>query len=171
MIIAVDFDGTIVENAYPEIGEPMKGAREALQYFREEGHTIIINSCRAGIYADNMRKWLKSRMFHFDFINENDPKRTAQYGGDTRKISADIYIDDKNVFCRSINWFDIMAEVERLACEKQKKTRVDIVKLIEMLYHHPDMGSVFDTSTNPPTFTLSREELEELITKAEVKKK
>lgn len=168
MIIAVDFDGTIVENAYPEIGEPMKGAREALQYFREEGHTIIINSCRAGIYADNMRRWLKSRMFHFDFINENDPKRTAQYGGDTRKISADIYIDDKNVFCRSINWFDIMAEVDRLACEKQKKTRVDIPKLVELLTTHPNNGFVFDFSVNPATFTLDLEELEKLIKEAEI---
>lgn len=114
MIIAVDFDGTIVENAYPEIGAPIEDAAEALHFFKEEGHTIIINSCRAGIYADNMKQWLIDNDIPFDFINENDPKRTAQYGGDTRKISADVYIDDKNIFCTRINWFNIMTWISHM---------------------------------------------------------
>lgn len=118
MIIAVDFDGTIVKNAYPGIGAPMKDAAEALRYFKKRGHTIIINSCRAGNYVDDMRQYLLYNGIPFDFINENDPKRTAQYGGDTRKISADVYIDDKNIFCRSIEWCEIMQEVDRIDAQK-----------------------------------------------------
>lgn len=99
MIIAVDFDGTIVENAYPEIGEPLPGAIETLQAWKQRGHTIIINSCRAGAYQAQMEAWLVRNNVAHDYINENAPERIAQYGCDCRKISADIYIDDKNVEC------------------------------------------------------------------------
>ncbi len=119
MIIAVDFDGTIVENAYPEVGKPMKNAVKALRYFKEQKHTIIINSCRAGDYLDDMTHYLLYNDIPFDFINENDPKRTSQYGSDTRKISADIYIDDKNIFCHSIDWDEIMREVDRIDVHKR----------------------------------------------------
>lgn len=168
MIIAVDFDGTIVENAYPEIGAPMGYAIPALQYLKKKGHTIIINTCRAGKYFEEAKIWLIKHAIPFDFINENDPKRIAQYGEDTRKISADIYIDDKNIFCRYINWYLIVREVDRLACEKQKKTRVDIPKLVELLTTHPNNRFVFDFSVNPATFTLDLEELEKLIKEAEI---
>lgn len=119
MIIAVDFDGTIVKNAYPDIGAPIENAVKALRYFKEQGHTIIINSCRADYYADEMTHYLLYNDIPFDFINENDPKRTSQYGGDTRKISADIYIDDKNIFCHSIDWNEIMREVDRIDAKKR----------------------------------------------------
>lgn len=49
-------------------------------------------------------------------------------------------------------------------------TRVNIPKLVELLYTHPNNGFVFDFSVNPATFTLDREELEKLIEKAEIKK-
>lgn len=97
MIIAVDFDGTIVENAYPEIGEPLPGAIETLQAWKQRGHTIIINSCRAGAYQAQMEAWLVRNHVAHDYINENAPERIAQYGSDCRKISADIYIDDHDV--------------------------------------------------------------------------
>lgn len=118
MIIAVDFDGTIVENAYPEIGEPMPGAIICIRYLKGKGHTIIINTCRAGKYVEEAIRWLRKYDIPFDFINENDPARVAQYGEDTRKISADVYIDDKNIFCHSINWFDITGEIERMTSKK-----------------------------------------------------
>lgn len=156
MIISIDFDGTIVENAYPEIGEPKTGVKSALRYLKSKGHTIIINSCRAGIYADNMIKWLRRHDFAFDFVNENDPKRTSQYGGDTRKISADIYIDDKNIFCKDISWFAILQEIERLVYEEEKKkTRI-------CLY---DLFACLDSISSK---TIDREELEQIIKECEI---
>lgn len=99
MIISVDFDGTIVENKYPEIGDPIPGAIETLQAWKARGHTIIINSCRSGVHQAQMEAWLIRNHVAHDYINENDPARTEQYGSDCRKISADIYIDDHNI-CR-----------------------------------------------------------------------
>ena len=119
MIIAVDFDGTIVENKYPNIGREIPGAASALHHFKKFGHTIIINTCRAGEYLEQAKSYLIGHDIPFDFINENDPKRIAQYGGDTRKISADVYIDDKNIFCRSIEWCEIMREVDRIDAKKR----------------------------------------------------
>lgn len=97
MIIAVDFDGTIVENKYPEIGDPIPGAIGILQAWKARGHTIIINSCRSGVHQAQMEAWLIRNHVAHDYINENDPARTEQYGSDCRKISADIYIDDHDV--------------------------------------------------------------------------
>ena len=97
MHIAVDFDGTIVENKYPEIGDPIQGAIQTLQAWKARGHTIIINSCRSGVHQAQMEAWLIRNHVAHDYINENDPARTEQYGSDCRKISADIYIDDHDV--------------------------------------------------------------------------
>lgn len=97
MHIAVDFDGTIVENKYPGIGDPIPGAIQTLQAWKARGHTIIINSCRSGVHQAQMEAWLIRNHVAHDYINENDPARTEQYGSDCRKISADIYIDDHNI--------------------------------------------------------------------------
>lgn len=97
MIIAVDFDGTIVKNKFPEIGEPIPGAIQTLQSWKERGHTIIINSCRCGVAQAQMEAWLIRHHVAHDYINENAPERVAQYGCDCRKISADIYIDDRSI--------------------------------------------------------------------------
>lgn len=97
MIIAVDFDGTIVENKYPKIGAPIPGAIETLQKWKERGHTIIINSCRSGVHEAQMEAWLVRNHVAHDFINQNDPERTRLYGSDCRKISADVYIDDRDI--------------------------------------------------------------------------
>lgn len=97
MLIAVDFDGTIVENKYPEIGDPIPGAIQTLQAWKARGHTIIINSCRSGVHQAQMEAWLIRNHVAHDYINRNAPERIAQYGCDCRKISADIYIDDRNI--------------------------------------------------------------------------
>lgn len=97
MIISVDFDGTIVENKYPDIGEPLPDALAVLQEWKRKGHTIIINSCRCGAAQAQMEAWLIRNHVAHDYINENAPERVAQYGCDCRKISADVYIDDKNI--------------------------------------------------------------------------
>jgi hypothetical protein len=50
---------------------------------------------------------------HFDYYNEN-PKDKIDMYGDCRKIGADFYIDDKNIFCKEINWFEIYRYFEQL---------------------------------------------------------
>lgn len=113
MIISVDFDGTIAENAWPEIGQPIPGAIQALRQLHRDGHKIIINSCRAGAPERLMKQWLTVNRIPYDAINENLLERIEQYGEDCRKISADVYIDDKGLFCR-IDWPAIVSAIKRM---------------------------------------------------------
>ena len=114
MIISIDFDGTIVRERWPDIGSPLPGALAAIRKLHAAGHTIIINSCRAGAAEDAMRQWLAEHLPGcIDYINENDPKRCALFGGDCRKISADVYIDDKGIFCDGIYWTEILYEIRK----------------------------------------------------------
>ena len=42
MIIAIDFDGTIVNSDYPKILSPKIGAKEVIRKLHENGHYIIL---------------------------------------------------------------------------------------------------------------------------------
>jgi len=95
LVVAVDFDGTLCKNEYPKIGDPRIITFAAVQTLQENGATIILHTCRTGKLLDEAVAWCAERGLIFDYINENDPARIAQYGGDCRKISADLYIDDK----------------------------------------------------------------------------
>ncbi len=97
LTLAIDFDGTIVEIDYPKIGKPIEDAKYYLNKLHEDGHTIIINSCRAGKEEVEMRKFLILSGFKFHYINENNQALIKFYGKDCRKMSADIYIDDKQL--------------------------------------------------------------------------
>ena len=93
--IAIDFDGTIVENAYPEVGELRENAKSIINQLYEDGHTLIINTCRSGRYSDEAKDFLIRNKIKFHFFNENCPTLIQKYRGDCRKISADVYIDDR----------------------------------------------------------------------------
>ncbi len=97
MIIAIDFDGVIVEDAYPDIGDPLPGVRQIMGLLHRHGHILIINTCRTGKYAKKAIKALEKMGIPYDLFNQNYPERTKKYGLDSRKISADLYIDDKNL--------------------------------------------------------------------------
>lgn len=96
LIIAVDFDGTIANNTWPDLGVPFEGVVECLSELVKQGHYIIIWTCRHDS-VDEVRDWLHSYRIPFHRINEHHPKLIELYKNDTRKISADIYIDDKNL--------------------------------------------------------------------------
>lgn len=97
LVIAIDFDGTIVEESYPLLGKLRKGAKKYINKLHDDGHTIIINTCRSGVHQQAAFKFLVGLDVAFDLINENHPSVVSQYNNDSRKISADLYIDDKNL--------------------------------------------------------------------------
>jgi len=98
-IIAVDFDGTLCENKYPEIGEPnMKLIWELTEQQQKYGAKLILWTCRVGEKLEEAIKWCSDRGLIFDTVNENLPEIIEMMGGDTRKIYADKYIDDRAVF-------------------------------------------------------------------------
>ena len=98
MIFCVDFDGTLVENAWPEIGEPKWSIVNKVKEIQSKGHIVILWTCREN---ENLKKALdfcKEKLdLTFDFTNENVPALNEEFGNDCRKLGADYYIDDKNL--------------------------------------------------------------------------
>lgn len=95
-IIAVDFDGTLCTNKWPEIGEPNESLMKYLNDRQEAGDKIILWTCRTGNLLDNAVDWCKVHGLTFDAVNYNLPEIIEKFGTDSRKIYADEYIDDKN---------------------------------------------------------------------------
>jgi len=96
-IYAVDFDGTLCANKFPEIGNPNFILIEVLKELRKQGHKVILYTCRVDHWLDEAVGWCKYHGLEFDAINANLPEKIADWGNDTRKIYADYYIDDKAV--------------------------------------------------------------------------
>lgn len=96
LTIAVDFDGTIVEHRYPEIGDPIPDAFEILLKLQNEGHRLILWTYRSGKELENAIKYCKSKRLHFYAVNNNFPEERYNHSY-SRKISADLFIDDRNI--------------------------------------------------------------------------
>lgn len=96
LIIAVDFDGTIVEDAYPKIGKPMIFAFETLKKLQEEGHRLILWTYRSGDRLQEAVKFCEENGIYFYAVNKSFPEEDFSESI-SRKIHADLFIDDRNV--------------------------------------------------------------------------
>lgn len=94
--IAVDFDGTLCENAWPKIGEPNRALIDQLKEEQKAGAVVILWTCREGRLLKEAVKWLKDNGLTCDYVNRNSQERIKAYKSDCRKIGADIYIDDRS---------------------------------------------------------------------------
>jgi hydroxymethylpyrimidine pyrophosphatase-like HAD family hydrolase len=97
MKIAVDFDGTIVEHKYPKIGKLMPFAIETLIELQKQGYQLILWTYRAGKYLDEAVEFCKERGLEFYAVNKNNPDEILDETNTSRKIYADLYIDDRNI--------------------------------------------------------------------------
>ena len=97
MIVAVDFDGTLCEDRYPEIGRPMQAMIEIIKGIKKSGHKVILWTCRCGRDLNEAVKWCTERGIEFDAVNDNLPENVEKYQNNSRKINADFYIDDKSL--------------------------------------------------------------------------
>lgn len=97
MTIAVDFDGTIVEHKYPEIGKELPFAIASLKSLQEDGHKIILWTVREGQRLDEAVEFCRKRGLEFYAVNSEFPDASWSGRGVSRKLKADIYIDDRNV--------------------------------------------------------------------------
>lgn len=97
MTIAVDFDGTIVEHKYPKIGKTNLFAFETLKELQKQKHKLILWTYRAGKELDEAVEFCKENGIEFFAINENFPNEKLDSNKVSRKIYADIYIDDRNI--------------------------------------------------------------------------
>lgn len=114
MVIGIDFDGTIVDDAFPEIGKVKPLAKETIGALIEKGHEVVIWTCRDyGVIKD----FLDGQGWGFRdalYINENPPTLKNKYRNDPRKLGVDMFIDDKNLFTRVVDWHNIVDELKFL---------------------------------------------------------
>ena len=118
MHIVIDFDGVIVSDKYPKIGELKRHSKQVINKWYDEGHIIIINTCRTNKYAQDVKDFLQTVGIKYNFLNENDPSLIEKYDTDCRKIGGDIYIDDKNLGCKIVYWKSIEKQVDNFLNHK-----------------------------------------------------
>lgn len=98
MVIAVDFDGTIVEHKYPQIGKEKPFAIETLKRLQAERNVLILWSVREGELLDEAVDFCRERGLEFYAVNSNYPEDELDSSAIRfRKVNADMYIDDRNV--------------------------------------------------------------------------
>ena len=96
LIIAIDFDGTIVDDAYPQIGSPKIFAFETLKELNKDGHRLILWTYRNGSKLQEAVDFCSKNGVEFYSVNKNYPEENFE-GKVSRKIHADLFIDDRNI--------------------------------------------------------------------------
>ncbi len=125
MIIAVDFDGTIVEHKYPAIGEEIPFVIKTLKLFQTKGHKLILWTYRHGKDLEEAVKFCEERGLHFHAVNNNFDGE--EYDNTySRKIYADIYIDDRNLLGLP-DWEELYTSLEN----KSKKKNIPFLSNIK----------------------------------------
>ena len=97
-IIAVDFDGTLFENAWPDVGAPIEKNINKLKAEQADGAKVILWTNRVGGALDKAVNFCKEHGIHLDAVNENLPEIVQGFGTDCRKIFANEYWDDHAVW-------------------------------------------------------------------------
>lgn len=121
MIIAVDFDGTIVEHRYPEIGAERPFATQTLKMLIEDQHQLILWSVREGKLLDDAVEWCRKRGVEFWAVNKDYPEEEKDKNQHfSRKLKADLWIDDRNLGGLP-DWGTIYSMI------KEKKTFDDLI--------------------------------------------
>lgn len=97
MIIAVDFDGTIVEHVYPQIGKEIPFAIDTLKQLQQERHRLILWTVREGELLEDAIRFCRERGLEFYAANKDYPEEIIGSNGFSRKLKADLFIDDRNL--------------------------------------------------------------------------
>lgn len=96
MIIAVDFDGTIVKHRYPAIGEEIPFAIATLKLLQQDGHRLILWSVREREELAAAVEFCRKRGLEFYAVNSDFPEEREGGAGYSRKLKADLFIDDRS---------------------------------------------------------------------------
>ncbi|MGX1024925.1 BT0820 family HAD-type phosphatase [Flavobacterium sp. CS20] len=120
--IAIDFDGTIVENKYPDIGKPKIFAFETLKKLQEDGYLLVLWTFRYGKRLNEAIEFCESYGIEFYAVNKSYPEEEFNIEKMSRKIDADIFIDDRNIG-GMLSWGEIYQTItkEKIETEKPKK--------------------------------------------------
>ena len=121
MIIAVDFDGVLCKNAFPEIGEPIYPVISLVREMMDMGNEVILWTTRNGAELVDAIDWCEDRGLHFIAINDQAPSNKAEfknkYETESRKVYADYYIDDNNL---GFGCYEFIDQLKALVREMRK---------------------------------------------------
>lgn len=112
-VLAIDFDNTIANTTYPKINGLIKNSKKYINKLYDDGWYIIINTCRCGEFEEAAKVFLDINNIKYNNINQHCPRLIELYKEDTRKMSADFYIDDKNIYGLP-KWSDIYKYLNKL---------------------------------------------------------
>ena len=98
-IWAIDFDGTLHFGRFPNIGPANEDLIHVLQIAKTMGVLLILWTSREGLVLDEAVEWCRDHGLEFDAVNDNVPSVVKLFGGNSRKVAADLYIDD-----RAMSW-------------------------------------------------------------------
>lgn len=96
MLIAIDFDGTVVQHKYPKIGKEIPFATATLKQLIRDGHRLILWTSRTGQLLEDALEWCHEKGVEFYAVNKDYPEE-EEHCNEPRKIKVDMYIDDRNV--------------------------------------------------------------------------
>ena len=138
MTIAVDFDGTIVEHRYPAIGPEKPFAIDTLKYLCAQRHKLILWTVREGELLDEAVAYCRHRGLEFYAVNKNYPEERPTHEGYSRKLQADLFIDDRNLgglpdwgeIYRMLSGEVMAADTELPKASKSKGSLADFLKRI-----------------------------------------
>mgnify|MGYP005991909063 FL=1 len=119
LIIAIDFDGTIVEDAFPKIGKPLIFAFETLKKLQSEGHRLILWTYRTGLPLDEAVAFCEENGIEFYAVNKSYPGEVYNKNI-SRKINADFFVDDRNIG-GFIGWTEVYKKIVNAELEVPKK--------------------------------------------------
>ncbi len=130
--IAVDFDGTIVEDAYPSIGKPALFAFETLRKLQEKGYRLILWTYRCDKKLEEAVAFCKENGVTFYAVNKSFPEEefNIKY---SRKIKADFFIDDRNIG-GFLGWGEIYRMLigdEQPIAETSKKNKKGLLSFLK----------------------------------------
>ncbi|MFT4698498.1 MAG: hydroxymethylpyrimidine pyrophosphatase-like HAD family hydrolase [Flavobacteriaceae bacterium] len=121
LTIAVDFDGTIVDDAYPKVGKEKLFAFETLKKLQEKGHRLILWTYRSGRMLEEAIQFCKANGITFYSVNSSFPEEIfdEKY---SRKINADVFIDDRNIG-EVLGWGEVYQTLLKEEAPLQKKKK------------------------------------------------
>ena len=111
MIIAVDFDGVIVEDKFPDIGEPDTRLVDLLNRAHNQGHSVILWTSRVDDKLEAAVETCKRIGLSLTAVNNGDPSNLSQYGTNPRKIYADMYLDDRALGYSRYNTYITLSQI------------------------------------------------------------
>ena len=123
MIIVCDFDGTLCRNKWPEIGDANEALISQLKEARENGDKVILNTYRQGERLEEAINWCREQGLEFDHVNENAPELIEKFGGDCRKITGDVFLDDRAIPFTFGERIELRSEEDRKMDEKRSTGR------------------------------------------------